>query len=74
MLDISIALCEDSYINKETTMTASQVRKVQEAIRECDRYIAKEGSRSEDLRPVEIQKLLAWYIAHRAKLLSLLNA
>jgi hypothetical protein len=48
--------------------------KITQAIAECNRYIALEGSRSADLRPADIQKLLEWYIAHRAKLLSMLEA
>lgn len=53
-------------------MTSQERRSVTEAIAQCNRYIALEGSRSADLRPAEIQKRLEWYIAHRAKLLSML--
>jgi hypothetical protein len=42
--------------------------RITQAIAECDRYIALEGSRSADLRPADTQKLLEWYISHRAKL------
>lgn len=55
-------------------MTSLNTKKIIEAIAECDRYIAKEGSRLADLRPANIQKLLDWYIAHRTKLLSMLEA
>jgi hypothetical protein len=47
--------------------------KILQAIAECNRYIALEGARSADLRPADIQKLLDWYIAHRAKLLTMLD-
>lgn len=48
--------------------------KITQAIADCNRYIALEGARSADLRPADIQKLLDWYIAHRAKLLLMLEA
>jgi hypothetical protein len=54
-----------------TNLTRS---KITQAIADCNRYIALEGSRSADLRPADIQKLLEWYIAHRAKLLTMLEA
>ena len=47
--------------------------KIIQAIADCNRYIALEGSRSAALRPVDVQKLLEWYIVHRAKLLSMLE-
>jgi len=50
-----------------------QTRKILQAIEECDRYIAKESPRSADLRSAEIKKLLAFYIAHRAKLLAMIS-
>jgi hypothetical protein len=50
-----------------------RARKIIEAIADCDRYIALEGSRSADLRPVEIQKRLDWYKAHRVKLEGMLE-
>lgn len=50
-----------------------QTRKILQAIEECDRYIAKESPRAADLRPVEIQKLLEFYIAHRAKLAAMIS-
>ena len=51
-----------------------QRQKIQAAIDGCNRYIAKESARSADLRPVDIAKLLDWYIAHRAKLFAMLEA
>jgi hypothetical protein len=51
-----------------TNLTAEQSRRIKESIKECDRYIALESPRSEDLRPQEIKDLLAFYIAHRANL------
>jgi len=53
---------------KNDTLTAEQVRKIRSAIADCDRYIAKEGARTADLRPREVQECLDGYIAHRAKL------
>jgi len=49
------------------------LNKITQAIAECNRYIALEGARSPDLRPADIQKLLDWYIAHRNKLLTMLE-
>lgn len=56
------------------TNTKETTRRVLEAIAECDRYIAKEEPRAADLRPVEIVKLLAFYKAHRAKLVAMVGA
>ena len=58
---------------KTTNLTAEQARRIVEAIQECDRYIAIESPRSEDLRPQEIKNLLASYIAHRAKLQAMIS-
>ena len=57
-----------------TNRTAEQSRRIIEAIEECDRYIALESPRSEDLRPQEIKDLLASYISHREKLQNMLTA
>ena len=54
-------------------MTADQINKIRSAIADCNSYIAKESARSEDLRPAETANLLQWYIAHRAKLLKMLE-
>lgn len=54
-------------------MTSTNRNKIIQAIAECDRYIALESKRSEDLRPIKIKQLLDWYIAHRVKLLSMLQ-
>lgn len=43
------------------------------AIADCDRYIAKESARADDLRPAEIQQRLSYYISHRAKLAGMLT-
>jgi hypothetical protein len=51
-----------------TKPTLYEITKIKQAISECDRYIAKESPRREDLRPQEIKELLAFYISHRAKL------
>lgn len=52
--------------------TTEKNRRIIDAIRECDRYIALESPRSEDLRPQKIKDLLASYISHRAKLQNML--
>lgn len=54
-------------------MTPEYVRRVKEAIAECDRYISLESPRSADLRPPEIAKRLEFYINHRAKLVTLIG-
>lgn len=54
-------------------MTTEQRKQVESAIKQCDRYIDKEGSRSADLRPAQTQKLLDWYIQHRSKLQGMLE-
>lgn len=52
--------------------TDTHNRRILQAIAECDRYIAKEQPRRDDLRPQEIKDLLAFYISHRAKLETML--
>ena len=54
-------------------MSSYDRRKVEQAIAEYDRYIAKENRRAADLRPVEVQKRLEQYIAKRAVLASVLE-
>ena len=48
-------------------------RRIVQSIEECDRFINKEQPRSEELRPQEMKDLLAFYISHRANLVSMLN-
>lgn len=56
-----------------TTITEQQAQSIRQAITDCDRYIAIESPRSEDLRPQEIKDLLAYYVSHRAKLLAMIG-
>ena len=51
----------------------TKIHKIKQAIKECDRYISKEGKRSDDLRPKEIKELLDWYISHKEKLILMLD-
>lgn len=53
--------------------SASHVRRIVEAIAECDRYIAKEEPRDASLRPADVAKRLEFYKAHRAKLVTMLE-
>jgi hypothetical protein len=52
----------------DTRPSKEQTSRILQSIEECDRYIAIESPRSEELRPQEIKDLLAFYISHRAKL------
>ncbi len=54
-------------------MAESTRRNILSAIADCDRYIAKESARAEDLRPAEIQQRLDYYMRHRAKLAGMLS-
>ena len=49
-------------------MEKPNVKKILQAIAECDRFIKLEGSRSDDLRPAYVQKTLDFYKAHKEKL------
>jgi hypothetical protein len=60
--------------NGAREMTNSTKQRIIEAIQECDRYIANEGARADDLRPTEIQDRLDWYKELRAKLTKRLEA
>jgi hypothetical protein len=51
-----------------TEITTEYKRRIMQAIKECDAFIAKEQPRNEALRPQEMKDLLAFYIAHRNKL------
>ena len=52
--------------------TPTQIKRIEQAIAECDRCIAKEEPRASDLRPAEITKLLAFYKEHRANLVKMI--
>jgi len=54
-------------------MTPERTRRVNEAIAECDRYIAKEEPRNPALRPADVAARLEFYKAHRAKLVAMLT-
>jgi hypothetical protein len=53
-------------------MDKPNVKKIMQAIAECDRFINLEGRRSDDLRPASVQKTLDFYKAHKAKLQGML--
>jgi len=46
---------------------------LESALKETQRYIAKESARADDLRPLEVQELLEKYITHEAKLIKMLE-
>ncbi len=54
-------------------MTAEQIRRINQAIAEGNRYIEREEKRDASLRPAEIAKRLEWYKAHRVKLENMLK-
>ena len=62
----------DTTCHNHLMLSSEQRARVLEAIAECDRYIAKESARADDLRPAEATALLIWYRAHRLKLEGLL--
>jgi hypothetical protein len=67
--------CYYNYIdnaNGVNEMTNYQAKQVLAGIADCDRIIAKEGSRSADLRPAYMQQVLDHAIAHKAKLIGML--
>ena len=49
-----------------------KARRITQAIAECDRFIAKEGSRNPALRPADSQQTLDFTIGHKAKLEAML--
>lgn len=53
-------------------MHTDRIKRILDAIAECDRFIAKEKPRAANLRPADIQKLLDWYVLHRANLIRML--
>jgi hypothetical protein len=67
--------CYYNYIdnaNGVNEMTNYQAKQVLAGIADCDRIIAKEGSRAADLRPAYMQQVLDHAIAHKAKLQAML--
>jgi len=54
-------------------MTADQIRRIQDAIAECSRFIAKEQIRNPALRPAETAELLGFYRSHKANLEGMLK-
>lgn len=57
---------------KTVKYTAQQVKRILEAIGDCDQFIAKEGPRNPDLRPADMQQHLDFCIAHKQKLIDML--
>jgi len=55
-----------------TNLTAEKIRRINEAIEECDRFINIESSRSSELRSKEVSDKLEGYIAHRDYLKSVI--
>ena len=53
-------------------MTTQEIRKVIEAIADCDRYIAKEEPRNPSLRPAWAVQHLEFCKQHKAKLQGML--
>jgi hypothetical protein len=51
-------------------VTESQIQRIKDAIRDCDRFIAKREASS---RPEEMLELLEWTRQHRVKLLEMLD-
>ena len=54
-------------------MSQEQIRRIHQAIAECDKFIDKESGRRADLRPADVQQYLDFCITHRAKLLAMLG-
>lgn len=55
-------------------MDQDQIRRIHEAIAECDRFLEKESARNASLRPADVQQYLNFCITHRAKLVSMLGS
>ena len=60
-------LCYNKHMNKN-----QRTLRIQQAIVETKRFIAKELARDPSLRPVKTQKILDDYIKHLAKLENML--
>ena len=54
-------------------MTADQIRRIEQAIAECDRFINKEEKRDATLRPADVQNTLDFYKSHKIKLQNMLK-
>ena len=54
-------------------MNAELTRQIQNALEQCDRYIAKEEPRNPELRPADVAQRLEFYKAHREKLTLMLK-
>jgi len=53
-------------------MTTEQVRRVLQAIAECDQFIAKEGPRNPALRPADMAQHLEFCKQHKQRLINML--
>lgn len=49
-------------------MTQDHIRRIRDAIAECERFISKEEARDPSLRPKEADDLLNFYISHKTAL------
>jgi hypothetical protein len=56
-----------------TQLTAQDIPNIKSAIASCDRFIALESPRCEELRPADVAETLRKYIAHRANLIQWLS-
>ncbi|WP_434695200.1 hypothetical protein J3P89_18300 [Pseudomonas sp. Z1-14] len=54
-------------------MSQDHIRRIKDAIAECDRFISKEDVRNPSLRPSEATQLLSFYIEHKATLEGMLK-
>ena len=63
-------------LNQEATMKEwnTKAERIQQAIDECDRFIAKEEPRRADLRPAGVQQHLDFCKEHKVKLQKMLEA
>jgi predicted nucleic acid-binding Zn ribbon protein len=53
--------------------TQEKARRIRLAIADCDRFIAIESPRSEDLRPQDAKEYLEFCIAHKERLIAMLH-
>ncbi len=61
-------------MNKQELKNKAKSQRILQAISETESFIERESARADDLRPADMQQHLDFCIAHKQKLIKMLNA
>lgn len=72
MNKLKVAMTAKTQHPKKETDGWIKVRRIRQAIDECDAFIKKEDPRASDLRPADVQQHLDFCKAHKIRLLAMI--